>query len=229
MFYDATPAEASIANVEALNKEGLEFRRKLTDKETNIGSAGLSEVFSHFGNPSNMEVAVSAVTKESEEASQSKMDFGTAVHKHAEDIVNGKTPEDLRVPGANDNVALALKTIKERHKVNGKEPTLMSEITCVSKGVYPGFMQLLVDKQKMLKLSELQGELMMSSELNGRADLVVIDDNGDVFIYDFKTSANAIYERSNTMNEMRLASYAAMFKQHGIDIKGMGFIDFTTK
>ena len=229
VFYDATPAEASIANVEALNKEGLEFRRKLTDKETNIGSAGLSEVFSHFGNPSNMEVAVSAVTKESEEASQSKMDFGTAVHKHAEDIVNGKTPEDLRVPGANDNVALALKTIKERHKVNGKEPTLMSEITCVSKGVYPGFMQLLVDKQKMLKLSELQGELMMSSELNGRADLVVIDDNGDVFIYDFKTSANAIYERSNTMNEMRLASYAAMFKQHGIDVKGMGFIDFTTK
>ena len=143
-------------------------------------------------------------------------------------IILIKVLSDSFVKSANKQIADAIAAIKEKHTVNGKAPSLRAEVPIVSKEVDGAFMDL-IHQQTNLGTSWAIGDITDVVRLNGRADLIVIDDNGDVFVYDFKNTEYPLIigSKTNASNEIKLASYSAMSTQWGLPVKGMGFVEFS--
>ena len=255
VFYDLTPSGEALAKVDDLQKDALDKIEALQKDTSELlkkvknnvgeGSAGLTSVYGYFGNPTDMNLPVQSSLDDENTSQKAKTkasrrkEFGNSIHNWFNKKVKGATPGHIGVNADGKFItstewetaaAAALKAVIDKHTVNGKAPTLRSEMDCMSKGVFPGFMKVLIDGQTVIEKTSDVGKLSLNSELNGRCDLIVIDANGDVFIYDWKTTQSEIDVSSmtNANNNMRLASYYAMYKQHGVNVKGCGFVNLIT-
>lgn len=197
-------------------------------------SIGLSRLYERVGNAKDMAQPVSeGESILTEDQRDARMKTGTDIHSIIEATVNGGSPDikvlsDSFVKSANKQIADAIAAIKEKHTVNGKAPSLRAEVPIVSKEVDGAFMDL-IHQQTNLGTSWAIGDITDVVRLNGRADLIVIDDNGDVFVYDFKNTEYPLIigSKTNASNEIKLASYSAMSTQWGLPVKGMGFVEFS--
>lgn len=196
-------------------------------------SIGLSRLYEKLGNATDMATPVISAINLSNN-SNARQDFGTDIHSIIETSINGGTPSIKTIPSAmltniKADITKAISEIKSRHTVNGITPSLVAEVPILSKDVDSAFLDLIREKSDLATTYGV-GNTSMVSRLNGRADLIVIDNNGDVFVYDFKTTEYPLIigSKQNASNEMKLASYGAMSRQWGLPIKGMGFVEFNT-
>ena len=196
-------------------------------------SVGLTNLYEALGNPKDMSLPVSeGVSTLTKDQRDMRMKIGTDIHEIIEATIKGGTPT-IKVLSSKfastvqAQVKDAITKIKEKHTENGKAPLIAAEVPIVSKNVDPALLDL-IHANQVLGTSWAVGNVTDVARLNGRADLIVIDDNGNVFVYDFKNTEFPlnIGSDSNATNEIKLASYAAMSKQWGLPVKGMGFIEF---
>lgn len=67
----------------------------------------------------------------------------------------------------------------------------------------------------------------LSEDINsfvGEPDLIVIDTDGKVSIYDFKTSGREVTVENHPEYKLQIACYAQMLKQYGIEIRNVELI-----
>ena len=244
-FYDLSMRSES----ELKLKEMYDFSKGFTDAITEQGKAGiyiprsyagelavsigLSRLYEAVGNAKDMMLPVSeGVNILTDEQRKARMDIGTDIHSIIEAVINGGTPKikvlsPTLVNAIKSQIEKAISEIKAKHTVNGKPPSLRAEVPIVSKNVDSAFLDL-IHEQKDLGTTWAVGSNSDVARLNGRADLIVIDDNGDVFVYDFKNTEHPLIigSKTNAANEIKVASYSAMSKQWGLPVKGMGFVEF---
>ena len=183
-------------------------------------TVGLSRVYETVGNAKDMMLPVSeGINILTDDQRNARMKIGTDIHSIIEATINGGTPEIKVLNNSFVNVVKiqiekAISEIKTRHTINGKAPSLRAEVPIVSKSMDSAFCDL-IHEQRDLGTSWAIGDITDVARLNGRADLIVIDDNGDEFIYDFKNTEHPLIigSKANAENEIKIASYSAMSKQ----------------
>lgn len=144
-------------------------------------------------------------------------DYGTEVHAIYEAVISGKPipttlPEHIR----NQAIVDCNNFLEHLRKKHGENCKILSEIPLIS--------------------SEISDDYKNSMDsINGRADLIVIDENGVAHIYDFKVSRKEVGNWQEQRNdkiayenwwhttkkhtaEYQMAFYKAILKQHGITV-----------
>lgn len=245
IFYNESPQDITLATIHTLEDEAKNALDNIKSAE-DTASVGLTSVFKVVGNSSAMENSAehqvvsknntNASTISSEDIRDLHQSFGNRFHERAESIAKGQTPKPIKmkyynsdatyeVPTAETSIDEAFNALIKKHRIGGVDPKICSETVLMSKNVYPKFMQFIVDRLKN-DATISKGTLNGSSQVNGRSDLILVDANGDAWVYDFKTTAYDIREASewNMANELRLASYMAILRQHGVNVKGGGFV-----
>lgn len=160
---------------------------------------------------------------------ETQADYGTEVHALFESMINGTDFQRNVVP---ENVEVILRrqfqelinTLRAKHGDNAK---FMVEVPIVSKNIN--------DAYTKVQLSD--GSNLNS--INGRIDLLVIDESGTAHIYDMKTSTKDVGLWTETRNtrlgeywhstkklaaKYQLAIYAQILRQHGIKVGTTGII-----
>lgn len=221
--YEATLAAGHIKNIDELGDVAI--------------GVGLSNLFDELGNPRDMSLpgreSLNGVLTEQQR--NFRTDFGSDLHKIVEARLSGgspslkllsKHPTILRKVEA--EVDKMLDFIKNKHTVNGKKPTLYTETRLVSKNVDPAFLDVI--RNSDLVPSWSTGNTSDIRQSWGKADLIVVDDSGNVWVYDMKTTGSSIMvgTRANQGNELNLGSYVAMCNQWDIPAKSGGFLEFNT-
>ena len=244
-FYDLSTRSESELKLKEMYTFSDGFTKKITEQgEKGIRiptmysgelavSIGLSRLYETLGNARDMSLPVSeGISTLSEDQRDMRMKIGTDIHEIIEATVNGGTPKvkvlsPQFVKAVQIGIKEAIDKIKERHTINGQAPALRAEVPIVSKSVDSAFMDL-IHSSTVLGTSWGVGDVNDVARLNGRADLIVIDANGDVYVYDFKNTEFPLQigSKSNASNEIKIASYAAMSKQWGLPVKGTGFVEF---
>ena len=231
----------------ALNSSGgMSIPKYLEDIKDLAMGVGFSRLYEKLGNPDRIELPASkrrttnTLTKEQQEYRQA---FGRDVHQIIQAKIDPNYKAKLEVIEEIDPITKQkssllkkveaeidkmLSEIKERHKskTTGKYPQFMTETVLVAKNIDPTFLDVI--RTSSLTPSSGVGNIESVNHAWGRADLIVIDDDGNVFVYDFKNTGGSIEVGSedNLKNEMNLASYSAVLSQWEVENKIGGFVEF---
>lgn len=247
-FYDITSKQdESIALLETVAKFSNGFLNAIKEQSKKVGG-NQSLITSTYEGEEAISIGLSNVSQmvlgddfdsssENENVRKAHAEFGTSIHKLIDYLYSPKSSNKHKpnISGKyknldNDKVEKVVKTaveqIKTLHTKNGKSPKIITEFSIVSKSTCPNLIDQIAKSD--LQLSYLIGDKEHLKRVNGRIDLIVIDDDGDVWVYDFKNSENPLIlgSRKNEKNELNLASYMAMLRQWGFNVKGGGFVEF---
>ena len=203
---------------------------------------GFSRLYELAGDPDVMKRPVKTKKIESEEnrelsEKRRTLAINTGLDGHAilEAKINKTKAGSLKVLSktkilkdhSEQAIDLAIATIKDRHTVNGVPPQMRAEIPLVPKTVNPVWLNHL--RTLRTHTTNNVGDISQARPW-GRTDLVVIDNDGKVWIYDFKFTQNPIITgtKDNAANEMNLASYGAVARQYDLNVSGLAFVNFKT-
>lgn len=171
----------------------------------------------------------SEVIANTETSWATQADYGTEVHALFESMINNTDFQRIEMP---ETVELVMRkqftdlinTLRNKHGENAK---FMVEVPIVSKNIN--------DAYTKVQLSD--GSNLTS--INGRIDLLIIDESGTAHIYDIKTSTKDVGLWTEVRNtrlgeywhstkklaaKYQLAIYAQILRQHGIKVGTTGII-----
>lgn len=254
-FFDLNPLDEQIERLKDMKRVGssfaeatrpekagksLMFMKDISDLAVGIGFSrlyGLAGSFENMEIPVKPNLSTTSEERETEEKQNSlAINLGTDGHALIESRTTHKQPTGLKLikPGThlydsmNAAINLAMDTIIQRHTVNGVKPKIASEVEVVPKSVDKNWLDIIRSLNAVT--SGNVGSITQARPW-GRADLIVIDANGDAWIYDFKFTENPIIvgTQHNAINEMNLASYGAVAKQYDLNVKGLAFVNFGVK
>ena len=189
------------------------------------------------------EETIKAIQEQEDELWPELTDYGTEIHKIIENTINSRPNK----PGKLNTSQVAkvetwTKNLLENFRNNstyGTNCKFFTEFAFKSKELHP-------DIKAVLKASGYDS-------INGKADLIVVDQFGRVHIFDFKVSRKSVGDWSETSNLLipkrnykeeskdkvdegafptskkyaatnQLAVYASILKQHGLDVVTTGII-----
>ena len=243
IFFDVGKRSVEINNrVKSVESFGTKYVSTLASKmlknvdelgDVAVG-IGLENLFTKLGNPKDMSLpSVDDGGILTQEQLEARRDFGTDVHAIIEAKVKGGTPK-LKILNLNpalrkkveEQVDKMLEFIRNKHKKNGKVPQLYSEVQLVSKNIDPNFLDLIKNSDLIPSWGAFDAKEIRQAW--GKADLIVVDDDGNVFVYDFKTTTSNINvgSKHNIKNELKLGSYTAMLNQWDVPARPGGFLEF---
>lgn len=191
----------------------------------------------------SIEETTKAIQEQEDELWPELTDYGTEVHKIIENTINGKPnkPDKLNTSQV-AKVEVWTKNLLENFRNNstyGTNCKFFTEFAFKSKELHP-------DIEAVLKASGY-------NSINGKADLIVVDQFGRVHIFDFKVSRKSVGDWNETNNLLipkrnyregskdkvdegnfpsakkyaatnQLAVYASILKQYGLDVVTTGII-----
>ena len=155
--------------------------------------------------------------------------IGTEIHKLFESIFNGEVPvwkDGMQLSKSQfDSTVSQIKTLKQSILAQYPDATFYTEFGIMTKDITP-------------EVKDLIGK---NDSINGKIDLVVVDNQGNAHIYDFKVSRKSVGEWKNHEAKLRkamdewdlgkleaasyqLAFYAAMLKQKGITVRDANIV-----
>ena len=155
--------------------------------------------------------------------------IGTEIHKLFESIFNGEVPvwkDGMQLSKSQfDSTVSQIKTLKQNILAQYPDATFYTEFGIMTKDITP-------------EIKDLIGK---NDSINGKIDLVVVDNQGNAHIYDFKVSRKSVGEWKNHEAKLRkamdewdlgkleaasyqLAFYAAMLKQKGITVRDTNIV-----
>jgi len=235
-FYDITSKQdESVALLETVAKFSNGFLNAIKEQSKKVGG-NQSLITSTYEGEEAISIGLSNVSQmvlgddfdsssESESVRKAHAEFGTSIHKLIDYLYSPKSSNKHKpnISGKyknldNNKVEKVIKTAVEQIKTlhtgeNKRPPKIITEFSIVSKSASPNLIDQIAKSD--LQLSYLIGDKEHLKRVNGRIDLIVIDDDGDVWVYDFKNSENPLIlgSRKNEKNELNLASYMAMLRQ----------------
>ena len=258
------------SSIDLLNKMQTDLKSKITKEVTKYdpdmggyesyyiieGSVGASRVINdipingiHLVTPFNQSEYFKneGYSKDQESTLLSSWDIetsiGTVFHKAAECIINGErfdAGNNKSLFGANESsqkdmlnsikmdISDLISSIKEKH---GKNCKILSEVPIISKSLGEPFNNLEYDGKKI-------------SSVNGKIDLLIIDENGIAHIYDFKVSKKDVGTWGLTKNtaiknewssakklgiEYQMEIYRTILRQNDIQVGSVNIIPIKVK
>lgn len=246
-FYDInSKQDTSIATLEAAAKFSKGFIDSLKQRsDENVKKTGHSSslIAPIYEGEEAITIGLSTVSKivlgdgsssgTPSPAQKAHADFGTAIHEIIDARNKGRKYEKISAKYSTlsdkkveEQLDAAIAELKKRHTENGKAPKIITELPIVSKEIYPNLVTDIVKSGEPLSYDI--GEREHLKRINGKIDIILIDDNGDCWVYDFKNKQAPLIigSKDNAKNELNLASYIAMLRQWGLNVKGGGFVEF---
>lgn len=155
--------------------------------------------------------------------------IGTEIHKLFEAIFSGEVPvwkDGMQLSRSQfDSTVSQIKTLKQNILAQYPDATFYTEFGIMTKDIAP-------------EIKDLIGK---KDSINGKIDLIVVDNQGNAHIYDFKVSRKSVGDWKNHEAKLRrardewdlgkleaasyqLAFYAAMLKQKGITVRDANIV-----